>query len=179
MNFCLAEWSPRHLFFVEGDVYGVIEAFERNKADGKPCRTQWVDLGGNVASPGGDGDLQVALAGLGGVDGKLDWLSDGSPWHRGHQYFGGVVGLASEWRPAHRHVVVVDGDDVGAYFLGQKLGQEPVLDVSRHLDGQVGLGASHRHSQLRVVRAVDVNLEGRLLVHREQLKVMESHRHLA
>ena len=46
----------------------------------------------------------------------------------------GVVGFSCEGCPADRDVVVVDGDDVGADLLGQKLSQEPILDITRHLD---------------------------------------------
>jgi len=61
VNFC-REWSTGHELFVEGDVYDVICALERDEAHDEPGRSLRMHLGWDVAAPRADRDLKVALA---------------------------------------------------------------------------------------------------------------------
>ena len=73
-----------------------------------------------------------------------------------------VVGLGVEGRPAHRHPVVLDEHNVEADGVGDELGDEAVLDVAGHLDGDVLHGALDGHGQLGVgpLRHLDGELAG-------------------
>lgn len=61
------------------------------------CIAFGVNLGGNVVALGGDGDFEITLASITGVDCELNWSTNRPLGHRSDGNFSRIVRLGDEW----------------------------------------------------------------------------------